>query len=90
MRRGFSHIAAVVLCALPLAASAADRKPMPDDAKVYIIWPADGQTIQGGKFWLRMGLSNAGIAPAGTEKQYTGHHHEIGRASCRERVYVLV
>jgi uncharacterized protein DUF4399 len=53
----------------------ADNKPMPDNARVYIIWPADGQVIPGGKFWIRMGLSNAGIAPAGIEKQYTGHHH---------------
>jgi hypothetical protein len=56
-------------------ARAADRKPMPDDAKVYIIWPVDGQVIPGGKFWVRMGLSNAGVAPAGIEKKYTGHHH---------------
>jgi hypothetical protein len=56
-------------------AVAADRKPMPADAKVYIIWPADGQVIPGGKFWVRMGLSNAGVAPAGIDKKYTGHHH---------------
>lgn len=55
----------------------ADNKPMPDNAREYIIWPADGQVISGGKFWIRMGLSNAGIAPAGIEKQYTGHHHLI-------------
>jgi hypothetical protein len=55
----------------------ADNKPMPDNARVYIIWPADGQVIPGGKFWIRMGLSNAGIAPAGIEKQFTGHHHLI-------------
>jgi hypothetical protein len=53
----------------------ADPKPMPENAKVYIIWPADGQVIPGGKFWVRMGLSGAGVAPAGIEKQYTGHHH---------------
>jgi hypothetical protein len=53
----------------------ADLKPIPDNARVYIIWPVDGQVISGGKFWIRMGLSNAGIAPAGIEKQYTGHHH---------------
>jgi hypothetical protein len=53
----------------------ADPKPMPENARVYIIWPANGQVIPGGKFWIRMGLSNAGIAPAGIEKQYTGHHH---------------
>jgi hypothetical protein len=55
--------------------AAADPKPMPEDAKVYIIWPADGQVIPGGKFWVRMGLSNAGVAPAGIEKPHTGHHH---------------
>jgi hypothetical protein len=56
-------------------ATADERKPMPDNAREYIIWPADGQIIQGGKFWIRMGLSGAGIAPAGVEKQFTGHHH---------------
>ena len=50
-------------------------KPMPENARVYIIWPADGQVIPGGKFWIRMGLSNAGIAPAGIDKKFTGHHH---------------
>src|ERR1700760_3236237 len=63
--------ALVATCGLAVA----DNKPMPDNARVYIIWPADGQVIAGGKFWIRMGLSNAGIAPAGIEKQYTGHHH---------------
>jgi hypothetical protein len=53
----------------------ADPKPMPENARVYIIWPADGQVIQGGKFWVRMGLSGAGVAPAGIEKANTGHHH---------------
>src|SRR5947209_2605711 len=55
--------------------AAADPKPMAPDAKVYIIWPADGQVIPTGKFWVRMGLSGAGVAPAGVEKANTGHHH---------------
>lgn len=55
----------------------ADPKPMPENAKVYIIWPADGQVIQGGKLWVRMGLSGAGVAPAGIVKANTGHHHLI-------------
>jgi hypothetical protein len=55
--------------------AAADPKPMPETAREYIIWPADGQVIQGGKFWVRMGLVDAGIAPAGVDKQFTGHHH---------------
>jgi hypothetical protein len=48
---------------------------MPKDAYVYILWPADGTVIQGGKFWVRMGLSGAGIAPAGVDVPNTGHHH---------------
>jgi uncharacterized protein DUF4399 len=61
--------------ALFAGAAVADPKPMPSNAKVYLIWPADGQVIQGGKFWVRMGLSGAGVAPAGIEKEHTGHHH---------------
>ena len=65
-----------LLAILPPPPAAADeRKPMPDNAREYIIWPANGQTIAGGKFWIRMGLSGAGIAPAGVEKKFTGHHH---------------
>ena len=46
----------------------AQQSTMPADAKVYILWPPDG-------FWVRMGLSGAGIAPAGVQKANTGHHH---------------
>jgi hypothetical protein len=65
----------VVAWSLTTGIALAETKPMPENARVYIIWPADGQVIPGGKFWIRMGLSGAGIAPAGVEKQYTGHHH---------------
>ena len=61
--------------ALFAGVAVADPKPMPPDSRVYIIWPADGQVIPGGKFWVRMGLSGAGVAPAGIEKANTGHHH---------------
>ena len=56
-------------------AAVADPKPMPENARVYLVWPAEGQVIPGGKFWVRMGLSGAGVAPAGIEKEHTGHHH---------------
>ena len=52
----------------------AQQSTMPPDARVYIIWPSDGQVIKG-TFWVRMGLSGAGIAPAGVHKANTGHHH---------------
>src|SRR4051795_3526245 len=72
-----SYLLALVAMALVATAGAAiaDPKSMPDNAKVYIIWPADGQVIPGGKFWVRMGLSGGGVAPAGIEKANTGHHH---------------
>jgi hypothetical protein len=67
-----AFLAATAVATPPAAAD--ERKPMPDNAREYIIWPADGQVVQT-KFWIRMGLSGAGIAPAGVEKKYTGHHH---------------
>lgn len=54
---------------------AQQRNKMPPDAHVYLIWPHDGQVIQGGKLWVRMGLSGAGVAPAGLDITNTGHHH---------------
>jgi hypothetical protein len=51
------------------------RTPAPKDARVYIIWPADGAVIRGGKLWVRMGLRNAGVAPKGVDMANTGHHH---------------
>jgi hypothetical protein len=61
-----------LVCQLGLAANSA-----PDDALVYFIWPADGAVILGGRFWLRMGLRNMGIAPKGVQMHNTGHHHLI-------------
>ena len=50
----------------------AELNRMPSGARVHIIRPADGQTISGGKWSIRMGRSKAGIAPARAEKQRTG------------------
>lgn len=47
----------------------------PENAQVYFIWPHDGTVINGGKFWVRMGLRNMGVAPKGTAVANTGHHH---------------
>jgi hypothetical protein len=51
------------------------RTPAPQGAQVYFIWPQDGAVIAGGKFWVRMGLRNMGVAPKGTDIANTGHHH---------------
>lgn len=70
-------VALAIGIGLPATAAFAGPSPMPPDAKVYFIWPQDGQVIPGGKFWIRMGLSGAGIAPAGVEQPFTGHHHVL-------------
>ncbi|HSA80301.1 MAG TPA: DUF4399 domain-containing protein [Geminicoccaceae bacterium] len=68
---------ALAACATALGAVAAlaQNTPAPPNARVYIIWPSDGAVIQGGKLWVRMGLQNMGVAPAGVDKPNTGHHH---------------
>ena len=68
---------ATMLAALTPAWALAGDSPAPADAKVYIIWPKDGATIKGGKMWVRFGLRNMGVAPAGVDKKFTGHHHLI-------------
>ncbi|MFK8027139.1 MAG: DUF4399 domain-containing protein [Gammaproteobacteria bacterium] len=44
------------------------------DAKVYFIEPADGAVV-GQTFSVKFGLSGMGVAPAGTDREHTGHHH---------------
>lgn len=46
----------------------------PAGAKVYIISPKDGDTVSS-PVKVLFGLSGAGIAPAGTQVENTGHHH---------------
>jgi len=52
------------------------RTKSPDGAKVYIISPASGATVPE-KFVIKFGLRGMGVAPAGTAKAKTGHHHLI-------------
>lgn len=68
-------VGAALAAGLPQATDAATAAP--DDAQVYFIWPRDGTVIRGGRFWLRMGLRNMGVAPKGVAVQNTGHHHVI-------------
>lgn len=46
----------------------------PAGAKVYIISPKNGDTVTG-PVTVQFGLSGAGVAPAGTQVEGTGHHH---------------
>ncbi|SEQ78610.1 protein of unknown function [Solimonas aquatica] len=46
----------------------------PVNAKVYLIAPANGATVSS-PVKVVFGLSGAGVAPAGVQKENTGHHH---------------
>jgi hypothetical protein len=63
----------LLLIAGPVAAEMA-RTPAPEGAKVYIISPADGDTVPA-TFTVHFGLKGMGVAPAGIDKENTGHHH---------------
>lgn len=67
----------LLLCGSSWAASAAElSSPSPADAAAYIISPNDGATVAN-TFTVKFGLRGMGVAPAGTEKTNTGHHHLI-------------
>ena len=65
--------AAVVALSLSGAAFAGDT-PAPADAKVYFVNLSDGDTVKS-PVKVVFGLSGMGVAPAGIEKENTGHHH---------------
>ncbi len=46
----------------------------PEDAMVYIIEPVDGAVVSENVV-VKFGLVGMGVAPAGTDKENTGHHH---------------
>ena len=46
----------------------------PAGAEVYIISPKDGATV-GESVTVQFGLKGMGVAPAGVDKEKTGHHH---------------
>lgn len=51
------------------------RTPAPKDAYVYIGWPNDNETVRSTHIKVWFGTRNFGVAPAGTSKANTGHHH---------------
>lgn len=57
-----------------LASGELERRPSPEGAELYIISPADGETVTGA-FTVRFGLKGMGVAPAGVDRENTGHHH---------------
>lgn len=72
---GLSLLCIVLVMALTTpSAFAAELSHAPDDARVYIIAPQDGDSVSQ-EFTVKFGLSGMGIAPAGYDKEGTGHHH---------------
>jgi hypothetical protein len=70
------HIIRITLAILLITAWSvqASTSSSPEGAKVYIVSPADGETV-GETFTVVFGLEGMGVAPAGVEKASTGHHH---------------
>jgi len=78
---GMTGFAVAFACAIAFALPAASedgvpRTPSKPGAKVYIISPVDGAELRS-PVTVRFGLSSMGVAPAGTVKAGTGHHHLI-------------
>jgi Domain of unknown function (DUF4399) len=59
----------MVICGLLLSSVARAEHPA-----VYIISPAHGEVVSN-PVQVRFGLRGMGVAPAGTDKANTGHHH---------------
>ena len=75
MSRKFACAAALIAFTLPAVAQDF-RQPAPAGAKVYFIEPANGAEITG-PVTVKFGLTGMGVAPAGVEKEHTGHHHVL-------------
>ncbi len=58
------------------AMAIAGDTPSHKGAKVYFINLKNGDTVTS-PVKIQFGLSGMGVAPAGTEKPHTGHHHLI-------------
>ncbi|MEL7151473.1 MAG: DUF4399 domain-containing protein [Pseudomonadota bacterium] len=67
------HLILAALVTLPFGAFAQDTAS-PEGARVYFVNLDDGATVSS-PVTVVFGLEGMGVAPAGTEKENTGHHH---------------
>lgn len=76
--RSFARVIAlflpVFMAGTPSALAGDLVSSSPEGAAVYFIEPQDGQVVTPG-FTVKFGLKGMGVAPAGTIKDNTGHHH---------------
>jgi hypothetical protein len=81
MKRMFIAAALATLSATAVAQTQAlPASKAPAGTEVYFITPKDGATV-GREVMVRFGLKGMGVAPAGVDKQHTGHHHLLVDAS---------
>jgi uncharacterized protein DUF4399 len=67
-------VCGLALLALAPAAAQTPRTPAPPGAEVYFIDLKDGARLPT-KFRVNFGLRNMGVAPAGSDRPDSGHHH---------------
>lgn len=67
-------VCAVVSVSFNAQAGDVARTPSAEGASVYIVSPANGEVVTS-PVKIVFGLSGMGVAPAGTDKKNTGHHH---------------
>ena len=63
-----------LLGTLALAFNAFGSTPAPQGARAYIVSPAHGEVVSS-PVKVVFGLTGLGVAPAGIQKDKTGHHH---------------
>ena len=71
-------LAMVFICPAIAGDSAAKK-----DAELYFISPKNGQKIKG-PVTIKFGLRGMGVAPAGINKDNTGHHHLLINTTLRD------
>lgn len=69
-----SFVKAVTIATMLAMPAVAQDTPAPADARVYFVNLSDGDTVSS-PVTVIFGLAGMGVAPAGTEKENTGHHH---------------
>lgn len=84
MKKHVFAAAAAAFVLMPGFAATAQETPSPEGASVYFVNLADGAVVTS-PFKVVFGLTGMGVAPVGTEKENTGHHHLlINRAKLGE------
>lgn len=78
-----ASLVTITVCAADL-----DLTPSPEGANVYIVSPANGETVSS-PVRIVFGLQGMGIAPAGTNAPNTGHHHLVVDAQLPDMTAVI-